>query len=1147
MNPKHAWVSRAAVIATVAAWSLAGARAAEPTTAERDGWPADTRGTIPKMTQPPTLDGKIRAAEWHEASEFNAQVSQIGKHNFYPRSVIWHLGWDEQHIYLASRTPLLPNERPKRLARVPVGSTVMFDDTIELWLDPKGRNAGKEMASYFQAMVNCLGITYYCRLFPQVAARSDDWRPDWKIATSVDEKHMDIEIAMPIKDFLLEQPNRPGDVWGMNLARNFMFQNWNQSPMAYQFPGFGFAVHTAYPRMTLQAAQPYVKFHHPRALYEGRAFASAEILNPTDQPQSVKARLAITDRDGKTTLFAKEETLTIAAKGATTWRVDEAATPPIDPAVTNLYRYAFTVTAATGAPEYFHVHFAYDPTESRAWLTREFAPPPQLTATASFNPVRSRLETSVDVIDFTRKAEATAARTVVRDAAGKTVADAKSTRFYRDLYRDLVQLPVLAPGKYRWESSIVLKDGSELAAGTGEFEKKDESAAFAWWNTPLGNGEKVLWPYAAVAAESRGAVLKAWGKEYRLNKLALPEQILSTGNTDRWPKDRTGAPEILAAPCRLRVTAGGKTADVPAAGRPAVEAKADHRVTVTGEGELDGLRVTTRCRLEQDGAYFVELTLAAAKPGASKVVEAVDLEIPVRAALADFLNAYAHCGYSGYFIDWLPQAKDPAAPRSSVWNPSLCGPSSVTVGDFIPQIWIGNEFRGLLWYADNDRGWTPVEGQHAQEIVREGDAAVLVHHLISTPTDVSQPRTIRFVLQATPIRPLVPGWRMTSADFTQSFLPWDAMGRNSAHYSAMINLPGPANYAKSKEFAAKWPGPKAPKPNLARYFAPHTESSAIMTSVWGDRNYFGGEWENGTYNQTLIDHTLWWVNKWIDEGGLQGLYHDQFSPHRIGSVSSDLAYFLDDGRVQPGFALTTRRQYCLRQHALWLEKGINPPRTLTHATNGGPLGSVGWVETFLDGEDKLINKAMGDVDFADTWSGDRLRAGSIAYNMGVTFAWMRLIDTVGMSKEEIDHHARVYAGHTFLHDVMNAYMVVSNPRASESLPPLSWGMNDDRVLFWPYWRNADVVSVNNPEVKVSVWTLPDRLLLCAFNYSKTRAADCTVSLDLARLGVKLPAGAAVADIEKPGVAVGGAAAKGEVKVVIGTRDYALIALAVPAP
>ena len=56
------------------------------------------------------------------------------------------------------------------------------------------------------------------------------------------------------------------------------------------------------------------------------------------------------------------------------------------------------------------------------------------------------------------------------------------------------------------------------------------------------------------------------------------------------------------------------------------------------------------------------------------------------------------------FIDRLPSkalSGDPGG-RHEVWNASLCGAPAVAVGDFIPQIWLGNEHRGLLWYADSD-------------------------------------------------------------------------------------------------------------------------------------------------------------------------------------------------------------------------------------------------------------------------------------------------------------------------------------------------------------------------------------------------------------------------------------------------------------
>jgi hypothetical protein len=148
-------------------------------------------------------------------------------------------------------------------------------------------------------------------------------------------------------------------------------------------------------------------------------------------------------------------------------------------------------------------------------------------------------------------------------------------------------------------------------------------------------------------------------------------------------------------------------------------------------------------------------------------------------------------------------------------------------------------------------------------------------------------------------------------------------------------------------------------------------------------------------------------------------------------------------------------------------------------------------------------------------------------------------------------------------------MVVFNSQADESKPPLNWGMNDDRVVFWPYWRNGDVVTVAGaPDVKVSAWTLPargepsrtargepsrtarsepgraDRVLFCVFNYSKAAAADASVTLDLRKLGVALSAGAVAADAEKKGTDIAGEFGKGQARIraTIGPRDYRLIAV-----
>ena len=90
------------------------------------------------------------------------------------------------------------------------------------------------------------------------------------------------------------------------------------------------------------------------------------------------------------------------------------------------------------------------------------------------------------------------------------------------------------------------------------------------------------------------------------------------------------------------------------------------------------------------------------------------------------------------------------------------------------------------------------------------------------------------------------------------------------------------------------------------------------------------------------------------------------------------------------------------------------------------------------------------------------------------------------------------------------------------------------------------MAVESNDVKVSAWTLGDRVLLCAFNYDKTKAATAKVALDLRTLGVSLPEGAKAWNLERPDGAVqckteGGKAA---LTFPVGPRDYVLIAVGV---
>jgi hypothetical protein len=65
---------------------------------------------------------------------------------------------------------------------------------------------------------------------------------------------------------------------------------------------------------------------------------------------------------------------------------------------------------------------------------------------------------------------------------------------------------------------------------------------------------------------------------------------------------------------------------------------------------------------------------------------------------------------------------------------------------------------------------------------------------------------------------------------------------------------------------------------------------------------------------------------------------------------------------------------------------------------------------------------------------------------------------------------------------------------------LDWGINSAETVYHPDWRNPHVTGAGQ-DVLVSLWQLPDRVMLGVFNYDRKQAKDVTLKLDLARLGL----------------------------------------------
>ena len=310
-------------------------------------------------------------------------------------------------------------------------------------------------------------------------------------------------------------------------------------------------------------------------------------------------------------------------------------------------------------------------------------------------------------------------------------------------FDEVLRLPELASGKYAVSGKIVLKDGKSFGPCQGEFVKKDEAKEFAaWWNNQVGEPDRVVAPFTAITG--KGEKFACLGREYQLSGLGLPVSIASQGS------------EILAAPARLVVTVDGKD-EVINLGAPTIIDRKDWRVNFTGKASGAGLSFAAEGSMEQDGLVAVKLTYQ--PQGSEKTkIDALRVEYPVANDTAECLLAEG----TGAKFAAKSTLVLPAGKTGRLWSVFDIGRkgSCMKQGSFYPGVWLGNEQRGLLWWADNDAGWIPNNDVPAHEVVREGQAVILRNNLVSQPVASTGARQVSFTWMASPFKPLPQGWRM---------------------------------------------------------------------------------------------------------------------------------------------------------------------------------------------------------------------------------------------------------------------------------------------------------------------------------------------------------------------------------------------------
>ncbi len=282
-----------------------------------------------------------------------------------------------------------------------------------------------------------------------------------------------------------------------------------------------------------------------------------------------------------------------------------------------------------------------------------------------------------------------------------------------------------------------------------------------WLGSSIGISDELPAPWTPVAAA--GGSLSCWGRDYDFADQALPARIVTAGE------------QVLAAPIRVRVTAGG-TEQV---WQPAQLRWTERSPTVaSGHTSAKAARVQMQVdvALEFDGMMLLGLTVT---PEPGTALDELILEIPIKPAHATYLHA---CDAS--------------------WGRSVAEalPADGWAHDFMPFVWLGDEERGLQWFCESDEGWRPGDPQRALTIDREDDRVVLRANMLQRPLQPGQPFTTSFGLQATPVKPLPPEHREWHITHGASY----GMQHRSGDMAVGISYPAPERIRLDRGSVDMW-------------------------------------------------------------------------------------------------------------------------------------------------------------------------------------------------------------------------------------------------------------------------------------------------------------------------------------------------------
>jgi Family of unknown function (DUF6067) len=1031
---------------------------------------------------PPTLDGVADQDEWRDATMIDGFSDLQGMRE--RRRALAYVSADEHNLYLAILSKL-PETGGLQSGVDQSTLELVHDDSIEVWIDPEPE---RPRHAVYRMIANSRGTTafhasgYGTRVAP-------DWEQHWRVASGMHDGLWQVEVRIPIA--AIAGGRRPSEgAWRINLCRNWK-RPWKFSSM--------FGGDYAHGRtFRFDRGVPAVHQLHRRDPLSGWVDSLLDVYNPSanaieiDVVQSLRPDVTpnITERRRVKVAPGATERIALEKLEQHSERFE------LEQNVKLGNRVLFTRKSEweRGAQDF---QWRIDP-NVEPLLGLEFA----------YYPSLDELRVTLDASRVRGSTSKRAVRVELRRDGGELVLaqDLPLAASQRAELRK--HLPGLR-GRYRLVAQLRDAEG-RIQRAERSFERK----AIPGENSQLGTSRRVFPPFEPLRYDD--GVLRATLREHRIGRGLLWQQVNAEAA-------ETGVREdLFAAPMRVIARIGDREQKVEASSIE-VERSDPDRVVLESELKAGPLSIEVRATTDVDGMTWFEWTL---RPMDAILAE-LTLELPLRADQTPLIHAMSDGIRNSIVHQALP------AGEGRVWSSTTLEQYRVPA-NWASYVYLGSGVRGLAWFAENDRGWRWDEATPNIEVVRRRGEVVLRVHLVNVRGALTAKRTLKFGLQAAPLKRRIANWRylwsrdryvLLGTDLNWlggsncgSLYPvelemWEALakanrtGMDADEIAAVVQRGKP--WFESHEGAASlfdWKqhvehnlGPARKGVKTVYYY------NRASSPAYDEFQTYQDEWTLGDYrNPQLVrklaweikvvpsrsynDIALYWYDQSFARGANRGVYWDNWFIMGSSNTRMTDAYVRPGGRVRPAAGMLGMRELSRRTFQWLSERQAAPVITMPHMTSTNILPMMGFATFQLDWESHYGEGPM-QRRFPPEYL-QLMSTGELSGTVPVTI--------FGAGNTDLAY-VRSDAAVRLVHELDALSVGRGVPRIDDALHTIVRAPN---LRVYRYWdERAQPARSSDPNVRAIAYVLPGQRTLVGLASWHDHAVEATVELDWKTLGL----------------------------------------------